>query len=346
MTVPPGGSGSLDHPALVVLLACGLDHLLGDPRWCLHPVQVMGWWITRLRRGSEAWAGDTPWKLRLAGGLLGLVVVVGSVGAGWALEGWARGTPGLGPGVMGVAWASALAGGRRERAVRGVVEALPDLELARERLAWIVGREVAGLPEEEILRAAAETTAENAVDGVFAPLFWLLVGVGLSGVSWGGAGLVAPGPVALAWGFKASSTLDSMLGYRRGRLRWLGTFGARLDDGLTWIPARLVALTLPLVSGRPWSVRGAFRLALQEGAADPSPNAGVSQAAYATVAEVRLGGRNRYADGWRLKPVLGAGFPGPDREAVERMLELTRRLEGLWLLVFLASLAIGQALAT
>jgi adenosylcobinamide-phosphate synthase len=338
--VVPGGSGSLNHPALVVLLACGLDHLVGDPRWCLHPVQVMGWWITRLRRLSEAWAGDTPWKLRLAGAVLGLMVVGGSAGAGWLLEAWARGRPWLGTAVVVVALASALAGGSLERAVRRVLEALPDLELARERLGWIVGREVEGLPEEEILRAAAETTAENAVDGLFAPLFWMVAGVWISQVWEGGVG-----PVALVWGFKASSTLDSMLGYRRGRLRWLGTFGARLDDGLTWVPARLVALTLPLVSGRPGSVWGAFRQALRDGAADPSPNAGVSQAAYATVAAVRLGGRNRYAEGWRLKPVLGAGFAGADREAVERMLQLTRRLEGLWLLIVLASFAIWQALA-
>jgi adenosylcobinamide-phosphate synthase len=141
--------------------------------------------------------------------------------------------------------------------------------------------------------------------------------------------------LALAWAFKASSTLDSMLGYRHGRLRWLGTTGARLDDGLTWIPARLVALTLPLVSQRPWQFGRQFRQALREGAADPSPNAGVSQAAYALAVQVRLGGRNRYADGWRDKPVLGANFPGVDRLAVERMLSLTRRLELLWLLVFI-----------
>jgi adenosylcobinamide-phosphate synthase len=340
-----GGSGVLDHPALVVLLACGLDQLVGDPHWCLHPVQVMGWWITRLRGLCEAWAGDTPWKLRLAGAVLGLMVVGGSGGAGWLLEGWARERSWLGTVVVVVALASALAGGSLERAVRGVLEALPDLELARERLGWIVGREVEGLPEGEILRAAAETTAENAVDGLFAPLFWIGVGAWLSGCSGEGVGPWLPGPVALAWGFKASSTLDSMLGYQRGRLRWLGTFGARLDDGLTWIPARLVALTLPLVSRTPWSFGRAFRLALREGAADPSPNAGVSQAAYAEAAAVRLGGRNRYADGWRDKPVLGAGYGCADREAVERMLRLTRRLEGFWLLIFLATTALQQAAA-
>lgn len=329
----------MDHPALVVLLACGLDHLLGDPRQWLHPVQVIGWAIQRLRGLSEAWAADTPWKLRLSGGLLTLLIVSGSAGAGGLLERWARGRPLLGTALLVVALASALAGGSLERAVKDVLRALPDLAMARARLAWIVGREVEGLPEAEILRAAAETTAENAVDGLFAPLFWILAGVGLSALLPG-----APGPLALAWAFKASSTLDSMLGYRRGRLRWLGTAGARLDDALTWIPARLVAFSLPLVTRQPWRCWPCFRLALREGAADPSPNAGVSQAAYAHAVGVRLGGRNRYADGWRDKPVLGAEFPPVQAKSVEQMLRMTRRLEGLWLGLFVLARVGGHGL--
>ena len=64
---------------------------------------------------------------------------------------------------------------------------------------WIVGRQVEGLEEGEILRAAAETTAENGVDGLFAPLFWMLVGAFLV-ERW----RLAPGPLALAFAFKAS----------------------------------------------------------------------------------------------------------------------------------------------
>ena len=324
-----GGSGSLDHPALLVAMACLLDRLLGDPRHCLHPVQVMGWAIQRLRGLVEAGAADTPWTLRLAGGVLTAVIVLGSTGAGWLVERGAEAWPLLGSALLVVGLASALAGGSLTRAVKDVLRALPDLEVARGRLAWIVGREVEGLSEGEILRAAAETTAENAVDGLFAPLFWMMVGAILN--RWHGG---APGPLALAWAFKASSTLDSMLGYRHGRLRWLGTAGARLDDGLTWIPTRLVALTLPLMTRRPWLFWRHFRLALREGAPDPSPNAGVSEAAYAHAVEVRLGGRNRYADGWRHKPVLGAGFPAAQRQSIEKMLTLTLRLELFWLGLF------------
>ncbi|MFN7630494.1 MAG: adenosylcobinamide-phosphate synthase CbiB [Cyanobacteriota bacterium] len=326
-----GGGGVGPHdPALLVLGACLLDRLVGDPRWCLHPVQVMGWAIERLRRLAESWAEDRPWALRLSGVLLAGVVVLGSGAAGWVLERWAEQRPPLlGSLVLVVALASALAGRSLEQAVREVLAALPQLPEARQRLAWIVGREVEGLPEAEILRAAAETTAEHGVDGLFAPLFWMMVGTWLQ-MFWPGA----PGPLALAWAFKASSTLDSMLGYRRGRLRWLGTAGARLDDVLTWLPTRLVALTLPWVTGQPWRFWGRFREALRDGAPDPSPNAGVSQAAYAHAARVRLGGANRYPEGWRHKPILGSGFASPDRGAVERLLALTLRLEGLWLAMF------------
>ena len=176
--------------------------------------------------------------------------------------------------------ASALAGRSLEQAVATVLAALEaaDLPLARQRLSWIVGRDTDGLESSEILRAAAETASENAVDGLFAPLFWMLVGAGL----WSLGALAWPGPLAWAWAFKAASTLDSMLGYRQGRLRWLGTAGARLDDLLVWLPCRLVALSLPLVAGaQPAQAWQQLQQARMDGRSDPSPNAGLSQAAYA-----------------------------------------------------------------
>jgi len=147
--------------------------------------------------------------------------------------------------------------------------------------------------------------------------------------------------LALAWGFKAASTLDSMLGYRRGSLRWLGTGGAKLDDLLVWLPCRLVALSLPLVQRR--TARRALslaQLALQEGQPDPSPNAGVSQAIYAHCLGVQLGGVNRYGERETQKPLLAAGAPAPEASDVERLLGLSRRLEVLWLA---AALLVGAA---
>jgi adenosylcobinamide-phosphate synthase len=341
MTLPCSGVDSFTgiHPFLLVLAAAGLDRAVGDPRWCLHPVVVMGWWIRQLRQLVEHWAGDRPWALRLGGGVITALLVGGSGGAGWLLEQWAlgRALPDARPVALLLLWialASALAGRSLEQAVRGVLRALPDLAAARTALSWIVGRDTTELNQAEIVRAAAETASENAVDGLFAPLFWMLMGAGL----WSAGLSGAPGPLALAWGFKAASTLDSMLGYRQGRLLWLGTSGARLDDLLVWLPCRLVALSLPLTAGT--GPAGCFRLmtvALRDGKPDPSPNAGVSQAVYAHTTGVQLGGLNRYGDQLKAKPLLAAGCPPPNRPAVERMLQLTLRLEWIWLFMGLGA---------
>jgi adenosylcobinamide-phosphate synthase len=307
-------------PVIVVMASCILDRLVGDPRWCLHPVQVMGAVVGQLRLWVEALCGDRPWALRLGGGLITALLVSGSTAAGWALEQLSLQTPWSFP-LLVIALASALAGRSLRLAVEDVLKPLssspPDLELARQKLAWIVGRDVEGLPAPELLRATAETASENAVDGLFAPLFWMLIGAGLWHLkpAW-------PGPLALAWAFKASSTLDSMLGYRRGRLQWLGTAGARLDDALTWLPCRLLALSL-----------GQLGPALRDGASDPSPNAGVSQAAYAHALGLQLGGVNRYGGVEKAKPLLNPSGRPTDARGVKDILKTNERLALLWLVI-------------
>ncbi len=311
----------------LVALACLLDRWVGDPPAWPHPVQALGLLIDAGRMAGERWAGDHPARLRLAGaGVAAAVVAVAGL-TGWGLEQLARSWPALGVPLALIGLASALAAGSLDRAVRHVLAGLDDPAVARQRLAWIVGRDVEGLDRPGILRAAAETASENAVDGLFAPLFWMLVGAATAGLApW------APGPLCLAWIFKAASTLDSMVGYRRGRLRWFGTAGARLDDALTWLPCRLVALTLPLAALRPAQLPAWFAAALRDGRPDPSPNAGVSQAIYAHVVGVRLGGMNRYGGVERAKPILAPQGRPPRQEDVERFLALSERLEIVWLL--------------
>ena len=297
----------------------------------------MGRCISALRRSVEHWSGEHPQWLRLGGLAITLVLTLGSASIGWLIERIALQTQGVLQSVAVLALvaglSSALAAKSLEQSVLNVIAALPgeeggDLSAAREKLGWIVGRDTTSLSRDEILRATAETASENAVDGLFAPLFWMLVGAAL----WSLGFTAAPGPLALAWAFKAASTLDSMLGYRRGRLRWLGTAGARLDDLLTWLPCRLVLLSLPLVS-KPWRQWPALvRSAESEGRHDASPNAGRSEAIYAHCAGVQLGGRNRYGDRWVDKPVLGVDYAKADSRGISKILALTGRLELLWIL--------------
>ena len=326
---------TIQPSVLAVVAAVGLDWLIGDPLWLPHPVVVMGWWIQTLRARLESWAGERPPQLQFAGLLITLILISGTALAGWFVERLTQQAPHLGWPLLVIALASALAGRSLRQSVMAVLKALPpnsanELTSARERLSRIVGRDVHQLDETGIIRACAETASENAVDGIFAPLAWMAAGCFLWALN-----SAAPGPLALAWAFKASSTLDSMLGYREGRLRWLGTAGARLDDVLTWLPCRLVMATLPLVS-RPWWQWWSLVLAAErDGASDPSPNAGRSEAIYAHCAGVRLGGRNRYSRGWIEKPVLAADQPPATKTSVERILRLNLYLQGLWMLILL-----------
>lgn len=100
-------------------------------------------------------------------------------------------------------------------------------------MARIVGRDTSALSAQEVRTAALETLAENLSDGVIAPLFWYAV-------------LGVPGMMA----YKMVNTLDSMIGYRNERYRQFGCIAARIDDVANYIPARLTALLMILVSGR------------------------------------------------------------------------------------------------
>ncbi len=307
---------------VALVLAAGVDYLVGDPWGWPHPVQIMGRMITL--GVKPALALTLPaWMERLWGVGLGLTLVVGSGAVGWGLLHWAQGlsTP-LALALTVVLLASCLAGRSLRRAAEDVLAPLGqgDLAQARERLALYVGRDTADLEEAEIRRAVLETVSENATDGVLAPLFYAVLG----------ALVPALGPVPLALAYKAASTLDSMVGYRHPPYTHLGWFSARLEDGLTWLPCRLTVITIALLSGEP---RRVWRICCRDAPADPSPNAGWSEAAYAAALGVQLGGVNVYRGVVKAKPHLGDDCYPITPECIGQALALTRRAVLLWLLV-------------
>ncbi|TGG92620.1 MAG: cobalamin biosynthesis protein CobD [Aphanocapsa feldmannii 277cV] len=314
----------------LVATASLLDRLIGDPLSCFHPVQALGWLISRCRALLEPPCRGHPAGLSLAGLAITLLVSAGAVLAGHALERLTLLWPAVGLPLLLAGLASCLAGRSLRDAVEAVLALLrcDALEAARCQLARVVGRDVNQLDRSEILRALAETASENAIDGAFAPLFWMLLGAALWGLGF------PLGPLALGWGFKAASTLDSMLGYRQGNLRWLGTSAARLDDVLVWLPCRLAALTVALLSKQP--TLACMARATREARSDPSPNAGLSEAIYANALGMALGGTNRYGTQLVHKPLLGQGHPPPGEADVLACLRMTRAGLTSWLLISLA----------
>lgn len=293
-------------PGLLVL-ALLMDLALGDPDRAWHPVRLLG----RLIQGLERLARRDARRQRLRGLGLALVVVGLAYLAGlawtgaaawadarWGLGGWLA----LGAGAL-LVWSCVAVRGMLDHA-RPVLAALEQGDLARARAAvgLMVGRDTDQLDERGVCRALVETVAEGLCDGVLAPLGYALLG----------------GP-ALALAYRAANTLDSMVGYRDERYAELGWASARLDDLLNWVPARLAAgftaLAAPALGLDAWR---ALACAWRDAPAQPSPNSGWPEGAFAGALGVQLGGPLRYGGRASHKALLGEARRPLDLAACRR----------------------------
>ncbi|MEH2072229.1 MAG: adenosylcobinamide-phosphate synthase CbiB [Nostoc sp.] len=312
--------------SVVVLIIAGLlDYLIGDPWGWPHPVQFMGWVISRLTKFSLQLCQNSLTQ-RLAGILLGIILIIGSGVIGFLLIQSARWVhPLLGIALESILLASCFAGRSLRTAAVAVLQPLTagDLPQARKILSNYVGRDTQNLSQAEILRAVLETVTENATDGVMAPLFYAIIGVFVPVV----------GSIPLALGYKASSTLDSMVGYREAPYTYFGWFSARLEDCLTWLPCRLTVMTLALLSSKPMHV---WQICRRDAITDPSPNSGWSECAYAAILGVQMGGTNWYRGVAKHKPLLGDAIYPITPTSIYNALQLTRYCFLLWLEIAIA----------
>ncbi|MDN0110657.1 adenosylcobinamide-phosphate synthase CbiB [Yersinia mollaretii] len=297
-----------------------LDSWLGDPPHWPHPVRWIGNLITWLQRGIRA-VCHSERSLKWGGALLWLLVV----GVTWLVSwGFLALMTQIHPwlGWLAQVWMiyTLLAGRCLSDAARHVFEALQTGSLAqsREKLSWIVGRDTSQLEKPQITRAVVETVAENSVDGVIAPLFFLMLG----------------GP-PLAMAYKAVNTLDSMVGYKTPKYRAIGYVSARMDDLANWLPARLSWLLLSAAAGL---IRADYRQALRIGWRDryqhASPNCAWSEATVAGALGVRLGGPNHYFGERVEKPWIGDDRREIALEDIPRSINLMRMASLLALLLF------------
>ena len=316
---------------LVLIFAASLDYLIGDPETWLHPVQVIGWVISYLTKFALNISYNRPAIQRFLGIILGIIVIVGSGIISWFLiETAASIHLLLGITLEIILLASCFALKSLRAACDAVVQPLiiGNISQARSTLSNYVGRDTENLTQSEILRAVLETVTENATDGVMAPLFYAIVGAFIPFI----------GPVPLAVAYKASSTLDSMVGYREAPYTYLGWFSARFEDCLTWIPCRLTVITLALLSLQPQRV---WKICSQDAVKDLSPNSGWSECAYAAILGVQMGGTNWYRGVAKHKPLLGKSIYPITLDSLTQALQITRVCFLLWLgggtsLLFLA----------
>ncbi len=285
--------------ALTALVALLIDAAIGWPDRIYarigHPVTWLGRLIAALDRRwnrgeSRVWRGALASLLVILAALLPALIlqrVLGPVAAGL------------------LAWPLVATRSLHDhlRAVQ-VPLAAGDLAGARAATAMIVGRDVRQADSPALSRAAIESLAENASDGVIAPLFWAAI-FGLPGIA----------------AYKAINTLDSMIGHRTPRYQDFGRFAARLDDAANWIPARLTALLFAAAARS----RQAWRIAVRDAGGHRSPNAGWPEAAMAGALGVRLSGPRVYQGRLSAEPWLNGDAPDPDAASIAGALRLYRR---------------------
>ena len=277
---------------LALLIGFCLDLLLGDPHWAPHPVRAIGALIAGLEKGLRRLFPKSP-AGELTGGVV-LVVLTLAIPTGltvlllWACR---LVNPWLALAVESLLSYQLLATKSLAAESHKVYDALKtgDLDKARYAVSMIVGRDTASLDEAGVARAAVETVAENASDGVIAPLIFLAIGG-------------AP----LGMFYKAANTMDSMVGYKNDKYLYFGRAAARFDDILNFFPARIAGVLMCLGStAAGYDGKNAWRVFKRDRKKHKSPNSAHTEAACAGALQLRLAGPNFYFGKLVEKPYIG-----------------------------------------
>lgn len=320
---------------LIVLgLALLLDRFIGDPDWLWrrlpHPIvlfgKTIGWGEKRFNQSTQS-----PNELKKRGALLILALVVATFLIGSLID-WMLPQLGHIGAVLEVVFVAvflaqksladhviAVADGLRHDGVAG----------GRKAVSMIVGRDPQQLDEAGISRAAIESLAENASDGVVAPAFWFLL-------------LGIPGLLA----YKLINTADSMIGHRSERYLYFGWFAARLDDAVNWIPARLTAVFYAMASGLSDhlpSMRQVWDLTRRDAMLHRSPNAGWPETACAAALNLSLGGPRQYGAEFVNAPMLHAeGRRDANLQDIDRALLLYWKAMAVMTALIIAAALLGS----
>lgn len=288
-----------------VLAGFLLDLLIGDPHWLYHPVRLVGSLISAGERGLRRLFPSTPRGERLAGAVLVILVVsvTAAVPAGLL---WLAGRihPWLYFGLETILCYQLFAVRSLRDESMKVYQELKKGELsgARKAVSMIVGRDTQNLDAAGVTKAAVETVAENTSDGIIAPMVYMVLG----------------GPV-LGWFYKAVNTMDSMVGYKNDRYLNFGRYGAKLDDVLNFIPARISGLMMALCSPLAGlNGKNAWKIFKRDRFNHASPNSAQTEAVMAGALGVELAGDAWYFGKLHKKKTIGDSLRPVEAEDIVR----------------------------
>lgn len=302
-----------------IILGFILDFIFGDPRWLLHPICFIGKLISITEKAVRRFCGEKPEGLLMGGFVMVVIVLTVTFAVPYFILTLAEMySPVLAFAVETFMFYQIFAMRSLKEASLQVYEALKsgDLQEARKKLSWIVGRDTAELTDEEVAKAAVETVAENTSDGVIAPLFFMFIGG-------------AP----LAFLYKAINTMDSMVGYKNDKYLYFGRAAAKFDDVVNYIPARLSAILMIGAAGCcGMDAANGWRIYKRDRYNHSSPNSAHTEAVTAGALHIQLAGNAFYFGKLYEKPTLG----DPDRPVeYEDIARANRLLYGTAILALL-----------
>lgn len=319
----------MNHLTALLLGFC-IDLLLGDPRWLYHPVQAIGWLIVKLEPPlRRAFPDSDRGQVRAGVALVILVVGITGLVSGGVLWGLHLLHPMAGfAGEVILCWLILAAKSLRTESMK-VVKALENgtLDDGRRAVSMIVGRDTEHLSEEEVLKAAVETVAENASDGILAPLLFAAVLGPVGGIC-----------------YKAVNTMDSMVGYKNDKYLYFGRAAAKLDDVLNFLPARISGFLMAAAACLGFDGKNAFRIFFRDRKNHASPNSAHTEAACAGALGLQLGGTHDYFGKPVVKPTIGDDLRAVTRGdvAAANRLALTTALLALLIFDVLPLAAFGR----
>lgn len=308
----------------VLVAALGIEAAVGYPQRLYqvvgHPVSWIGALIGKL--DQELNQKDESARTRKASGVLALLIAIAiSSGAARMIEN-ALSTTKLGLIVLALLASTLFASRSLYEHVRDVARALDSggVDAGRSAVGRIVGRNPQALDEHGVARAAIESLAENASDGIAAPVFWFAV-------------LGLPGLVA----YKTINTADSMIGHRTPRHEAFGWAAARLDDLVNLPASRLTGLLFALAA---WfvpngSTENALHAMRHDAGRHRSPNAGWPESAMAGALGLKLNGPKTYGETRVEDAYMGDGRREVTAVDIDRALRLSSVAWGLMIVLLL-----------
>ena len=291
----------------ILALAAGfvLDLIFGDPRWLYHPVCLIGKAIDVLEKSIRRIFPKTE-KGEFFGGMLeALLICLFCWGIPFLILYFMYSVSFAAGFVLEIFWCYQLLATKSLKSESmKVYDRLKNgtIEEARYAVSMIVGRDTKSLSETGVTKAAVETVAENASDGIIAPMFYMAIG-----------------GIPLMFLYKGINTMDSMLGYKNDRYLYFGRCAARLDDVVNYIPARIsgwLMVAATVFTGL--DTKNAVKIYRRDRRNHASPNSAQTEAAMAGALQVQLAGNAYYFGKLYEKPTIGDAIRPIEAEDIKR----------------------------